>query len=122
VSTTSTLVAAVLGTLLAIGLHLHRGRGRTALEALLYLPVVVPDIIMGVATLAFYVAVHLPLGRISIILAHIAFQVSFVALVVRARLQDFPPSLLEAARDLGASRIQSLRHVLLPLLRPGIAA
>ena len=122
VSTTSTLIAAVLGTLLAIGLHLHRGRGRTVLEALLYLPVVVPDIIMGVATLAFYVAVHLPLGRITIILAHIAFQVSFVALVVRARLQDFPPSLLEAARDLGASRIQTLRHVLLPLLRPGIAA
>jgi spermidine/putrescine transport system permease protein len=122
VSTTSTIAAVALGTLLAIGLHLHRGRGRTALEALLYLPVVVPDIIMGVATLAFYVAVHLPLGRTSIILAHIAFQVSFVALVVRARLQDFPPSLLEAARDLGASRTQALRHVMLPLLRPGIAA
>lgn len=122
VSTTSTLIAALLGTLLAIGLHLHRGRGRGALETLLYLPVVVPDIVIGVATLAFYVAVHLPLGRVSIILAHIAFQISFVALVVRGRLQDFPRSLLEAARDLGASRLQTLRFVLLPLLRPGIAA
>jgi len=125
VSTVSTIAASVLGTLLAIGLHTlpaRRSRLRGMLETLVYLPVVVPDIIMGVATLAFYVAVHLPLGSVSIILAHIAFQVSFVALVVRARLQDFPPSLLEAARDLGASRMQALRHVLLPLLRPGIAA
>lgn len=122
VSTVSTLCAAVLGTLLAIGLHLYRIRGRGLAELLIYLPVVVPDIIIGVATLAFFVAIGFPLGRASIILAHIAFQVSFVALVVRSRLQDFPPSVLEAARDLGASRIQTLRYVLLPLLRPGIAA
>lgn len=122
VSTVSTLCAAVLGTLLAVGLHLHRIRGRGLAELLIYLPVVVPDIIIGVATLAFFVAIGFPLGRASIILAHIAFQVSFVALVVRSRLQDFPPSVLEAARDLGASRLQTLRYVLLPLLRPGIAA
>lgn len=122
VSTTSTLIATALGTLLAAGLYLHRLRGRGIIELLLYLPVVVPDIIIGVATLAFYVAIGFPLGRMSVILAHIAFQVAFVALIVRGRLQDFPPSLLEAARDLGASRWQTLRHVVLPLLAPGIAA
>jgi spermidine/putrescine transport system permease protein len=122
VSTTATLCAGILGTLLAIGLHLHRIRGRGAIDLLIYLPVVVPDIVIGVSTLAFYVAIGFPLGRASIILAHIAFQISFVALVVRSRLQEFPASVVEAARDLGASRWQTLRHVLLPLLRPGIAA
>jgi spermidine/putrescine transport system permease protein len=122
VSTISTLCATALGTLLAIGLHLHRVRGRGLIEMLLYLPVVVPDIVIGVATLAFYVAIGFPLGHASIILAHIAFQLSFVALVVRSRLQEFPLSLIEAARDLGADRWQTFRHVLLPILRPGIVA
>ena len=122
ISTTSTICATVLGTLLAIGLHLYRAPGRGLIELLLYLPIVVPDIIAGVATLALYVTVHFPLGRVSVILAHIAFQVSFVALVVRGRLHDFPPALIEAARDLGAGRLQTLRHVVLPLLRPGIVA
>lgn len=122
VSSISTLFATALGTLLALGLYLHRIRGRGVIETLLYLPVVVPDIVIGVATLAFYVAIRFPLGHASIILAHVAFQLSFVALVVRARLQDFPGSLIEAARDLGAGRWQTFRHVLLPLLRPGIVA
>jgi spermidine/putrescine transport system permease protein len=122
VSTVSTLCAALMGTLLAVGLHLHRIRGRSLIDLLIYLPVVVPDIVLGVSTLALYVAIGFPLGRTSIILAHIAFQVSFVALVVGSRLQEFPANVLEAARDLGASRVQILRHVLLPLLRPGIAA
>lgn len=122
VSTTATIVATILGTLLAIGIHLHRIRGRGLIDLVIYLPVVVPDIVMGVSILAFYVAISFPLGRTSIILAHIAFQLSFVALVVRSRLQEFPASVLEAARDLGASRWQTLRYVLLPLLRPGIAA
>jgi spermidine/putrescine transport system permease protein len=122
ISSVATLCATALGTMLAIGTHLHRIRGRALIDLMLYLPVVVPDIIAGVATLAFYVSIHMPLGRVSVILAHIAFQISFVALVVRGRLQDFPPALIEAARDLGASRWQTLRHILLPLLRPGIAA
>jgi spermidine/putrescine transport system permease protein len=122
VSVSATLAATVLGTLLAVGLHLRSFRGRAWVDLLLYLPVVAPDIIMGVSLLAFYVAVHLPLGRLTIILAHVSFQISFVALVVRSRLQDFPPSLLEAARDLGASEGRALRRVLLPIAAPGILA
>lgn len=122
VSLTATALATALGTLLALGLHLRRFTGRAAIEQLLYLPVVAPDIVMGVALLAFYVAVHLPLGRGSIVLAHVSFQIPFVALVVRARLQDFPREVLEAARDLGADEGATLRHVLLPIVRPGIAA
>ncbi|HUF50372.1 MAG TPA: ABC transporter permease [Longimicrobiales bacterium] len=121
ISTISTVVSTVLGTMLAIGLHMQ-ARGRGAVELLLYMPIIVPDIIMGVATLALYVATGMPLGHASVVLAHVAFQISFVALIVRARLHDFPVAVLEAARDLGASRTQTLRHVVLPLLRPGIAA
>lgn len=122
VSSASTIAATILGTLLAIGMHQFVGRGRGLMDLVIYLPIVAPDIVIGVATLALYVAVGFPLGRGSIVLAHIAFQISFVALVVRGRLQDFPGNLIEAARDLGASRFDTLRHVLLPLLRPAIGA
>ncbi len=122
VSLSATALATVLGTLLALGLHLRRFRGRATIELLLYLPVVAPDIVMGVALLAFYVAVHLPLGRLSIILAHVSFQIPFVALIVKARLQDFPAEVIEAARDLGADEGAMIRHVLLPIIRPGILA
>jgi len=122
VALVATALATALGTLLAIGLHLRRFRGRGLIEAVLYLPVVAPEIVTGVALLAFYVAVGLPLGRGSIILAHVAFQIPFVALIVRARLQDFPREVLEAARDLGADEAATLRHVLLPIIRPGIVA
>jgi spermidine/putrescine transport system permease protein len=122
VSLSATLVATVLGTLLAVGLHLRRFRGRSFVELLLYLPIVAPDIIMGVSLLAFFVTVQLPLGRLSIVLAHVSFQLSFVALVVRARLQDFPPALIEAARDLGADEPGAIRRVLLPIAKPGIVA
>jgi spermidine/putrescine transport system permease protein len=122
VSVTSTLLATVLGTLLAVGLHFYRFRGRSLVRGLLFLPVIAPDIVIGVSLLALYVTVHLPLGRTSIILAHISFQISFVALVVGARLDDFPPALLEAARDLGAGELGALRHVVLPMILPGIVA
>lgn len=122
VSLSATVVATVLGTLLALGLHLRRFRGRDLVLLLLYLPVVAPDIVMGVALLAFYVAVHLPLGRLSIVLAHVSFQISFVTLVVAARLEHFPPVLLEAARDLGADELAAIRRVLLPIARPGVVA
>jgi len=121
VSLSSTAVATVLGTLLGIGLHLRYFRGRRLVDALVYLPVIAPDLIMGVALMAFYVVVHLTLGHLSIILAHVSFQISFVALVVRARLQSFPPELLEAARDLGAGPFLTLRRVIVPLSLPGIA-
>src|SRR5690606_17886307 len=82
VSFGATALATVLGTLLAVGLHLRRFRGRSLVELLLYLPVVAPDVTLGVSLLAFFVAVQLPLGRLSIVLAHASFQISFVALVV----------------------------------------
>ncbi len=122
VSTSATLISTLIGTLLAIGLHLFTFPGKRTVEALFYLPIIVPDIIMAVSLLAFYVLIHLSLGYVSIIIAHISFQVSFVMFVVKSRLQDFPQNVLEAARDLGASPGQVLWRVVLPIIRPGIIA
>jgi ABC-type spermidine/putrescine transport system permease subunit II len=122
VSTTSTFVSVIVGTLLGLGLHFTRFRGREALWRGFYLPMLVPDIIQAVALLSFFAIVALPLGIGSIILAHISFQVSFVALLVRARLDAFPEGLVEAARDLGATPWLAMRRIVLPLAMPGIVA
>ena len=122
VSLSSTAIATVLGALLAVGIHFLRFPGRRALQAFLYLPVIMPDIVMAVGLLALYVAVGLTLGRVSVILAHVAFQIAFVALVVGGRLQGFPLSVVEAARDLGAGPGQVLRRVVAPLIMPGVLA
>jgi spermidine/putrescine transport system permease protein len=81
-----------------------------------------PDIVMAVGLLALYVALHVTLGRLSVILAHVSFQISFVTLVVGGRLAGFPVSVVEAARDLGARPAAVLRRVILPLILPGVVA
>lgn len=127
----STLVSTVLATLVALGLERYRFRGKTALDSVLYLPIIIPDIAMAVMLLLFFVQAGQILGRIgmpfslglgTVILAHVAFNVSFVAVTVRARLADFDTSLEEAARDLYANEWQTFRYVTLPLIMPGILA
>lgn len=122
VSGVSTVVSTVVGTTLAVGLHFRSFRGDGALWKGFTLPILAPDILQGVALLSFFSLVALPLGLTSIILAHVSFQVSFVALLVRARLQGFPPAMVEAARDLGAGTHAVLRRIVLPMAAPGIGA
>lgn len=118
----STAISTVLGTLLALALGRRRFSGRAAVESLIYLPMVTPEIVVGISLLVFFVAVRLPLGIVSIIIAHVAFSVSFVAIVVLARLHGIDRSLEEAAMDLGADELTTFWKVTLPLLRPGIVA
>lgn len=129
VATASTIVSTILGTLVALGLERFRFRGRGALDSTLYLPIIIPDIAMAVMLLLFFVqssqilarvGIHFSLGLTTIILAHIAFNVSFVAVLVRARLADFDRSLEEAAGDLYANEWNTFRFVTLPLIMPGI--
>ena len=122
VSASSTFLSSLLGTALAIGLHFSRFRGRSQLWGAFYLPILVPDITQAVALLSFFALVAFPLGLGSIVLAHVSFQVSFVALLVRARLDAFPEGLVEAARDLGAPPLVTIRRIVLPLAAPGIVA
>lgn len=118
----ATLVSTVLGTTAALALHHWRSRLQQAHYALIYLPLVVPEILTGISLLLFFVALGVSLGLFTIFLAHVSFCISYVAMVVLARLQDFDQALIEAAHDLGANWWQASRTVLLPLLAPGIVA
>ena len=123
----STLVSTLLGTLLGYGLARYRFAGQRIFSWLMYIPVVIPDIVMAVAMLLFFALLRrwtglFELGLPTMILAHITFQIPFVAIVVRSRLSGMDPSIEEAARDLGADGWQTFRHVTLPLIAPGIVA
>lgn len=122
VGLSSTVIATILGTMAAVGMHKYRFRGKGVFEAVLYLPIVIPEIVMAVAMLTFYVFIHLTLGVFSIILAHITFNIAFVYVIVRARLAGIGTQLEEAAADLGATPFQAFRWITLPLIAPGIAS
>ena len=118
----STLIATGLGTLLAIGMARRRVPGRRVLEGFLYLPIVTPEIIAGVSLLLLFAGLGVPLGLGTITIAHVAFNVGFVAIVVRARVEGMDRSLEEAAALLGADELTVFRTVTIPQLWPGILA
>jgi len=118
----STLVSTILGTFAALAMERFRFLGRTTFDAVLYLPIIIPDIVMALSTLLFFVIFTIPLSRYTILIAHVAFNISFVAVVVRARLADMEEDLEEAAADLGADEWHTFRRITLPLLTPGIVA
>ena len=118
----STVIAAALGTLVALALARQRFRGRTALEGFLYVPIVTPEIVVGISLLLLFAAVGLSLGISTIVIAHVAFSLSFVVVVVRARLAGMDATLEEAALILGADEITTFRRVTLPQLWPGVVA
>jgi spermidine/putrescine transport system permease protein len=120
VAVASTLISTVFGTMVALVMERHQFLGKTAFDALLYLPIIIPDIAMAVMLLLFFVWTQIGLSIVTIIISHVAFNISFVAVVVRARLVGFDRSLEEAAQDLGANELQTFWHVTLPLLMPGI--
>jgi spermidine/putrescine transport system permease protein len=123
VAVTVTAVSVVLGTLAAFALHRYAAsRLQRVHYTLIYAPLVVPEILMGISLLMAFVAAGVPLGLGTIMLAHITFCVSFVAMTVLGRLQDFDFAVVEAARDLGAGWWQAVRRILVPMLMPGIAA
>lgn len=112
-------VATVLGTMAGYAMYRFKLR---LLPFLVVAPIAIPEILMGVSLLIFFVAINLTLGMVSITLAHIAFCIGFVAIVVRSRLAGMDESLIEAARDLGATPLQAFRLVTLPLIMPGVIA
>lgn len=118
----STIISTILGTLAAIVLERFRFWGKLTYDAVLYLPIIIPDIVMALSTLLFFVILNIPLSRYTILIAHVAFNIAFVAVVVRARLADMNRSLEEAAADLGANEWFTFRRVTLPLLAPGIVS
>jgi spermidine/putrescine transport system permease protein len=118
----STVISTILGTLAALVLERYRFRGKLTFDAVMYLPIIIPDIVMALSTLLFFVIFTIPLSRYTILIAHVAFNIAFVALVVRARLADMDNRLEEAAADLGANEWVTFRRVTLPLLMPGVVS
>ena len=125
----STLVSVILGAMTALTLWRFRFPGKAALEGALALPIVVPEICMGVAMLVFFTQVvpwpteiMWPFNLGAIIISHISFSFSFVAIVIRARLASFNRELEEAAKDLGAGEWRIFRDILIPHMRPGLLA
>lgn len=120
VAAVSTLLALLLGVSLALGLEGLPGRRQRQIEQALLLPLVIPEVMMGVSLLLFFVLVRVPLSLTTVMVGHALFNVPVVVVIVRARLRKLDPRLLEAAADLGASHWDALRHVTLPLLKPAI--
>ena len=122
VATTTTVVTTLAGTMVALALARFRFLGRAATQAALYLPVIVPEVVIGAALLTFFGVARLRLGLGTVVVAHVAFCISYVAIVVRARLAGLDRSLEEAAADLGAGAWDAFRRVTLPLILPGVVA
>lgn len=120
VAVASTLISTVIGTMAALVMERYQFGGKLAMDALLYLPIIIPEIAMAVMLLLFFVLARVTLSLGTVIIAHVAFNISYVTVVVRARLVGLDRRLEEAAQDLGANELQTFRHVTLPLLMPGI--
>jgi spermidine/putrescine transport system permease protein len=118
----ATLISTAIGTLMAIALVRHSFRGRRGANLLIVLPMATPEIVIGAALLSFFVVYGVALGFTTLLIAHVMFSISFVVVVVRSRLIGFDRSIEEAAADLGATPVQTFRHVTLPLLAPGVMA
>ena len=116
----STILATVIGTLAAFALERARFPGKKIFDALNLVPLVMPEIVLGLALLIWFVFLNFSLGSVSMILAHTTFCLSFVIITVRARLHQFDLSVEEAARDLGANSFQTFMRITLPLIWPGI--
>ena len=116
------VVATVLGSLLAFGLIRSRNRLSPATNVMMLIPLVVPEIVAGVTALLLFTQIGLRLSLTTVMLAHITFSISYVTVIVRGRLAALNREVEEAAMDLGATRIQTLRLVVLPELWPAILA
>jgi spermidine/putrescine transport system permease protein len=136
IATINTVVSTVIGTMAALALQRYSFPAKTFSEISLYIPIVIPEIVMGIGVLVLFTATfnainvalgltgdqRLSLGLLTVIISHIAFSIPFVALVVRARLQGFDRSIEEAAMDLGANEWVTFWRITLPSIAPGVLA
>jgi spermidine/putrescine transport system permease protein len=118
----STLIATVLGTMMALALVRYQFRGRGATNLFIFLPLATPEIVLGASLLSLFLTVGFATGFATILIAHVMFNISFVVVTVRSRLIGFDRNLEEAAQDLGANGFQTFMRITLPLIAPGVLA
>ena len=116
----STILATIIGSLGAIGMYKYKFKGKSIIDGLLYVPVVIPEIVLGISLLTIFSKVNIPRGMLTLILSHVTFCVPFVIFNVRARLSGYDNSIEEASMDLGANRLVTFFNITLPVLAPGI--
>lgn len=116
----STVISVVLGTLAAIGMHRYDFKLKKTLDSMLYVPIVIPELVIGIASLATFTTLNITLSFWTLVIAHVTFCVPFVIITLRARIAGFDKSIEEAAMDLGANQLHTLKRVTIPMLMPGI--
>ncbi len=122
IAVSATITSTILGTCAAFALHRYKTRWQKVHYSLIYIPLVIPDILMGISLLLFFVILNIKLSLFTIYIAHTTFCVSYVTMVMLSKLQNFDFSMVEAAKDLGANTSTVIRRILLPLLTPGLVA
>lgn len=122
VAVSSTFISVVIGTISAFGLYKFNFKGKKIINEILYIPIVIPEIVLGISLLSIYTLMNLSLGMITLILAHVTFSIPYVIVSVRSSLQDMNPRLEEASSDLGANNIQTFFKVTLPSISSGISS
>ena len=121
IAAVSTISSTIIGTLAAVGMYRYKFKGKTVIDSLLYIPVVIPEIVLGISLLTLFATIHIPRGMITLALSHITFCIPFVIFNIRARLSGYDVSVEEASMDLGADRVTTFFKITLPILAPGIA-
>lgn len=122
IATVATIISTFLGTIAALALYQYKSFLQKTHSALMYTPLVIPDILMGISLLLFFVSLKIGLGLATVCIAHITFCISYVTMLIRARLQNFDTALVEAAYDLGASSLTVFFRIMIPFLAPAILA
>lgn len=120
IALTSGIVSTILGTLASIGVNWYKFTGKKFIQSITYLPMILPEVIVGISMLIFFSGIKIPLGLFTIFAAHTTFCLPFVFLMVNARLDEFDYSIIEAAHDLGATEVSTMVKVIIPAIMPGI--
>ena len=118
----STIISCVIGTIGAVGLSKYSFRGKGFIDMLLYVPIVIPEIILGISLLVCFSFVNMPFGMVTLVVSHTTFCIPFVLINVKTRLAGFDIALEEAAMDLGANRLTVFKTITLPIISPGIVS
>lgn len=122
VAVASTLLSLIIGTLAAFGMYRYKFKGKSLLDTMFYIPIIIPEIVLGISLMVIFSLVDIPSGLNTLIIAHTTFCIPYVVFNVRASIAGFDPSLEEASMDLGRNRIGTFFHVTLPLITPGITS
>lgn len=122
VAVASTFISVVVGTIASVGMYRYSFRGKGIIDSMLYIPIVIPEIILGISLLMLFTALNITLGMLTLIIAHVSFSLPFVIVTVRSRMAGFDRSIEEAAMDLGASPIRTFTRITLPIIAPGVVS